>query len=123
MPIVRHDDVPFEAFRGRGATYRTLVGDGAGSTPVRLGLQVSPPGYSSGEHSHPYMEILTIVEGTGEGWIEGEGDPVEIGPGITLVFPPGKRHWFRVTGEAPMKTLGIHASPHRVVFRPPDGDG
>ena len=38
MPVVYHDNVPSEPFRG-GATYQTVVGDEQGSTPVRLGIQ------------------------------------------------------------------------------------
>jgi quercetin dioxygenase-like cupin family protein len=71
MPIVYHNDVSQEPFAG-GATYRTLVGDKEGSTPVRIGIQESPPGYATPIHSHPYMEILTILAGTGEAWMEGQ---------------------------------------------------
>ncbi len=118
MPIIRLEDAPEEPFDG-GATYRTIVGDDAGSTPLRIGVQVSPPGYSTGTHSHPYLEVVCIIEGEGEAWIEGEGDgrPARIGPGTTLVLPPGVRHGFRVTGSAPMKTYGVHHSPKRIVER------
>ncbi len=116
MPIIRLKDLPEEPFDG-GATYRTIVGDADGSTPLRVGVQVSPPGYSTGTHSHPYLEVVCVIEGVGEAWIEGEGDPVEIGPGATLVLPPGVRHGFRVTGTTPMKTYGVHASPERIVER------
>lgn len=116
MPVIHVDTVPVEAFRG-GATYQTLVGDAAGSTPVRLGLQVSPPGYSTGAHDHPYMEIVTVIDGEGEAWIDGEGGAVPIGPGVTMIFPPGVRHCFRVTGDRPMKSYGVHASPDRIVHR------
>ena len=116
MPVIHVDNVPLEAFHD-GATYQTLVGDDAGSTPVRLGLQVSPPGFSTGEHHHPYMEIVTVIEGEGEAWIEGEGDVMNIGPGATMIFPPGVRHYFRVTGDRPMKTYGVHASPDRIIQR------
>ena len=61
MRIVRDSDVPIEEFPG-GATYRTLVGDDAGSTPVRTGIQTSPPGYATADHSHPYVEIITVLE-------------------------------------------------------------
>ena len=70
MPVVYHDNVPSEPFRG-GATYQTVVGDQQGSTPVRLGIQTSPPDYRTPLHSHPYMEALMILEGAGEAWIEG----------------------------------------------------
>ena len=117
MPIIRLDDVPKEPFRD-GATYQTLVGDDAGTAPVRVGVQVSPPGYSTGAHSHPYMEVVSVIEGEGEAWIEGDPGSAAIGPGTTMVFPPGIRHSFRVTGTRPMKTIGVHASPTRIVERP-----
>jgi len=71
MPVINIEDVRIEEF-GTGRTYQTLVGDDEGSTPVRIGIQTSPPGYSTGTHSHPYMEVITVIEGTGEAWIEGE---------------------------------------------------
>jgi quercetin dioxygenase-like cupin family protein len=114
MPIVYHKDVPEEPFSG-GATYQTLVGDQDGSTPVRVGIQVSPPGYSTPTHSHPYLEVVTILEGTGEAWIEGQGDVMPIGPGMTMVFLPDVPHWFRNSGATPLKTYGVHSSPKRIV--------
>lgn len=113
MKVVEHRSADTEQFPG-GATYRTLVGDDEGSTPLRSGIQVSPPGYRTPEHSHPYVEVITVLEGTGEAWAEGEGT-VQLHPGVTLIIPPGQRHGFRVTGDAPLETLGIHASPHRIV--------
>ncbi len=117
MPIIRTTDVEDVPLHD-DATYRTLVGDDEGSTPVRLGLQTSPPGFNTGVHWHPYMEIVIVLEGDGEAWIDGEGDIAPIGPGTTMVFPPTVKHWFGVTGVSSMKTYGIHASPDRVVERP-----
>lgn len=114
MAIVHHDDVPLESFPG-GATYRTLVGDDAGSTPLRTGIQVSPPGYATPSHSHPYLEVVTILDGAGEAWVEGEDATVALAPGVTLVLAPGQVHGFRVTGDAPLTTYGVHASPRRIV--------
>ena len=114
MPVVVHANVPDEAFKG-GATYQTLVGDPAGSTPVRIGIQSSPPGYRTPLHSHPYMECITVLEGEGEAWVEDHGDLIALKPGVTLVLPPNRRHWFRALGAQPLKTYGVHASPHRIV--------
>ena len=113
MKRVEHDAAPLDRFPG-GATYRTLVGDDDGTTPLRSGIQVSPPGYETPEHSHPYVEVITVLDGTGEAWAEGEGT-VALHPGVTLILPPGQRHGFRVTGDRPLTTLGIHASPRRIV--------
>ena len=49
-----------------GATYQTIIGDDGSTTPIRLGLQVSPPGYTTGTNAHPYMEVVTVIEGKGE---------------------------------------------------------
>lgn len=114
MPIVNEADVPAEPFKG-GATYKTIVGDAEGSTPLRVGIQVSPPGYRTPLHSHPYMEVITVLEGRGEAWIEGMAAPVAIAPGTTLVLQPGERHWFGATGDAALKIVGVHASPRRIV--------
>lgn len=114
MPVIERDGVPCEPFPG-GATYRTLVGDNAGSTPFRLGFQDSPPGYATPTHSHPYMEVIVVIEGSGEAWLEGEGDHIPMTPGTTLVLTPGKRHGFRVVGDKPLRIYGIHASPDRIV--------
>lgn len=114
MPIVQHAEVAAEPFKG-GATYQTLVGDSDGTTPVRIGIQTSPPGYRTPLHSHPYMEVITVLEGRGEAWIEGTAGNVILEPGVTLVLPAGVKHWFAATGAAPLRTYGVHASPQRIV--------
>ena len=68
MPVVVHDKVPFDPFTP-GATYQTVVGDAQGSTPFRLGIQTSSPGYRTPLHSHPYMEALTVSKARARrGW-------------------------------------------------------
>ena len=114
MPVVLHADIAHEPFPG-GATYQTLVGDDEGSTPIRLGLQTSPPGYRTPLHSHPYMEVLTVVSGEGEAWIEGNDKLIPMTQGVTLIMPPTVKHWFRAIGKGPLKTYGIHVSPDRIV--------
>jgi quercetin dioxygenase-like cupin family protein len=115
MAIVYHSDVANEPFKG-GATYQTLLGDAQGSTPVRIGIQTSPPGYKSAVHSHPYLETITVLEGQGEAWLQDRDEIVPLQPGVTLVLPPHLRHWFRATGDRPLTTYGVHASPHRIVL-------
>jgi quercetin dioxygenase-like cupin family protein len=114
MPVIEHATLPSEPFRG-GATYQIVVGDDSGSTPIRLGIQTSPPGYRTAVHSHPYLETITVLEGEGEAWIEDGDGIVRIGPGMTLVLPANVRHWFQATGNRPLVILGVHASPHRIV--------
>ncbi len=114
MPVVVHSEVASEPFKG-GATYQTLVGNEKGSTPIRVGIQTSPPGYRTPLHSHPYLETITVLEGEGEAWLQGRDELVDLKPGVTLVLDPDLRHWFRATGNRPLKTYGVHASPRRIV--------
>lgn len=115
MPVVVHSEVAREPFKG-GATYQTLVGDDAGSTPIRVGLQTSPPGYRTPLHSHHYLETITVLEGEGEAWLQGREGLVKLAPGVTLVLEPHQRHWFGATGDRPLRTYGVHASPRRIIL-------
>jgi quercetin dioxygenase-like cupin family protein len=116
MPIIQLEDVRPEEFE-TGRVYQTLVGDDDGSTPIRVGIQTSPPGYSTGTHAHPYMEVVTIIDGTGEAWTGSEENATPIGPGSTIVAPPNVAHGFRNTGPTPMRSYGVHASPVRITRR------
>ena len=81
VTVIREDDRPVVPFPG-GATYRTLIGDDNGvDIPIRTGIQTSQPGYATREHSHPYVEILTVLEGRGEAWLDGEPGTVAMAPG------------------------------------------
>lgn len=114
VKMIHHDAVRVEKFPG-GATYRTLIGDDQGSTEVRIGIQTSPPGYATPLHSHPYTEILTVMEGEGVAWIDGGADDLALKPGVTVVLPANVAHGFRTTGDTPLVTYGLHLSPDRIV--------
>ena len=107
------------------AHYRPLMADG--TTPVRTGIQVSEPGYVAPMHSHPYVEMLFILEGEADVWTEGEEHAKRrLGPGDTVALPPETPHSFAVVGDKPMRLLGIHHSPERIVNyqdRETDADG
>jgi quercetin dioxygenase-like cupin family protein len=114
MPVVLHADVPCESVPG-GATYQTLVGDSQGSTAIRIGIQTSPPGYRTFLHSHPYMQVITVLEGRGEAWMQDFDRLIALTPGVTLVIPANVQHWFGASGSEPLKVYGVPAAPHRIV--------
>jgi mannose-6-phosphate isomerase-like protein (cupin superfamily) len=115
MKIVLLADTEVVKF-GPDATYQPILGDVEGRFPVRTGIQTSHPGYQAPLHSHPYIEILHVLEGRAEAWLDGqEADPVRLGPGDTIAIPPETLHAFRVVGDAPMRLLGTHVSPRRIV--------
>ena len=96
------------------AFYHPLIADG--DTPVRTGIQTSAPGYVAPMHWHPYVELLFIIEGEAEVWLQGEEDkPARLGAGDCVALPADIPHSFRTVGDQPMRLLGIHANPDRVV--------
>ena len=115
LTVIREADRPVVPFPG-GATYRTLIGDDNGADiPIRTGIQTSQPGYATREHSHPYVEVLTVLEGTGEAWLDGEAGTIAMVPGVTISIPAGRVHGFRVVGDKPLVTYGIHTHGQRIV--------
>ena len=114
MKVVRLTDTEVVKF-GPDATYQLIIGDDEGSTPIRTGIQTSQPGYVAPVHSHPYLEVLYVLEGTAEAWIDGrESEKVRLEKGDTVALPPNVPHSFRVVGDQVLKTLGTHASPRRI---------
>jgi quercetin dioxygenase-like cupin family protein len=124
LSVIRLEDRPVADFGG-GATYRAIIGDDTGEgLPIRTGVQVSPPGYQTRIHSHPYVETLTVLEGRGEAWLDGDEDKVTLEPGITVAIPAHRKHGFRALGDKPLVTLGIHMHAKRIVdYVSPDDSG
>lgn len=115
ITVIREGERPVVDFVG-GATYKTILGDDtAAGLPIRTGIQTSPPGYQTRVHSHPYVETLTVIEGRGEAWLDGEAGIVALEPGVTVVLPANRNHAFRVVGDRPLVTLGIHTFGKRIV--------
>src|ERR1043166_4324167 len=94
--IVRLDETEIVKF-GPDAIYPPILGDDDGTTPVRIGIQTSQPGYVAPMHSHPYLEVLHVLEGVAEAWMEGAEDrKVTLQKGDTIALPPNVPHTFRV---------------------------
>lgn len=115
IAVIRETEQPVVDFGG-GATYRPIIGDVTGAgLPIRTGIQTSPPGYATRPHSHPYIETLTVIEGRGEAWLDGEDGVVAMEPGVTIVIPANRVHGFRAVGDGNLVTLGIHTNGKRIV--------
>ena len=113
--IVRLADTETVSF-GPLSNYQPIIGDDAGTTPIRTGIQTAQPGYQAPLHSHPYLEVLHILDGVAEAWMEGrEEDKILLRRGDTIALPPDVAHSFRVVGDEPLRLLGTHASPKRIV--------
>ena len=115
ITVIRLDDTERVSF-GPLSHYQPIVGDDAGSTPVRTGIQTAQPGYAAPVHSHPYIEILHILDGVAEAWIDGKRESlVLLRKGDTIAVPPETPHAFRVVGDQVLRLLGTHVSPKRIV--------
>jgi quercetin dioxygenase-like cupin family protein len=113
--VIRLEEAEIVPF-GPLAHYQPILGDTEGTTPIRTGIQTSQPGYVAPLHSHPYLEVLHVLEGIAEAWLEGEEDrKVLLRKGDTIALPPNAPHSFRVVGDETLRLLGTHVSPKRIV--------
>ena len=113
--VIRLDETEIVKF-GPDSYYQPILGDEQGSTPIRTGIQTAEPGYVAPMHSHPYLEVLHILDGTAEAWIEGHEDrKVRLRKGDTIALAPNVPHSFRVVGDEALRLLGTHVSPRRIV--------
>lgn len=113
--VIRLDETEIVKF-GPDAHYQLILGDEQGSTPIRTGIQTSQPGYVAPMHSHPYLEVLHVLDGTAEAWLEGQEDGrVLLRKGDTIALEPNVAHSFRVVGDEVLRLLGTHVSPRRIV--------
>src|SRR5207237_1804061 len=108
LKVVRLDETEIVKF-GPDAVYQLILGDDEGTTPIRTGIQTSQPGYVAPVHSHPYMEVLHILDGVAEAWIDGREDSrVTLRKGDTLAIPPHVPHSFRGVWSAGLRHHAQH---------------
>jgi mannose-6-phosphate isomerase-like protein (cupin superfamily) len=115
LKVIRLGDSEIVKF-GPDAIYQPILGDDEGTSPIRTGIQTSQPGYAAPVHWHPYLEVLHILDGVAEAWVDGQEDrKVTLRRGDTIAIPPHVPHSFRVVGDEVLRLLGTHVSPKRIV--------
>ena len=67
------------------------------------------PGCGAPTHLHAVEEILTIVDGEAEVWLDDERSPMTAGQ--SLVVPAGRKHGFRNTGDGTLHVQATLAAP------------
>jgi mannose-6-phosphate isomerase-like protein (cupin superfamily) len=114
MPLVGRPDESERVSFGPLSFYQKLLG--GGDVPVWTGVQTCQKGYAAPLHSHPYMELILVLEGEAAFWFQGgEGDEVRLKQHEIIALPPHRAHAFRNAGTADLKILGIHCSAQRHV--------
>jgi len=100
--------------------FRVLFGPGNGCPAATQFVGEIPPGRAP-EHSHPYDEVVLILDGEGVLHAGPAGRP--LAPGSCVHLPPGRPHCLENTGTATLRVLGVFhpgGSPAAKVTAPPD---
>jgi quercetin dioxygenase-like cupin family protein len=85
-----------------------LVGDDHG-VGVCVIFVDAEPGQGPSLHTHPYEEILIVLEG--EATLLGGEDGQVARAGDVVIVRPGEPHGFVNSGEGPLRQVDIHVSP------------
>lgn len=110
MKINDPEQIPIEHWRP-GVETRMLVSARNGATQLCMFEQWVAPGNGAPTHSHPVEEVLTVLKGEAEMWLDRER--VVVKAGQSLLVPAGRAHGFRNSGDA---ALHIHAVLASSVF-------
>jgi mannose-6-phosphate isomerase-like protein (cupin superfamily) len=84
--------------------FRVLLGPGRGCEAATQFVGEIPPGRAP-EHSHPYDEIVLVLEGEGVVHVRGGDRP--LAPGARVHLPPGLPHCLENTGTGTLVVLGV----------------
>ena len=103
MRVIAHSDQPLEEWRV-GVSTRMHVSAVNGATGLCIFDQWVAPAMGAPTHSHPVEEVLMVVSGEADMWID--ETHVVVSSGSSLIVPAGKKHGFRNIGPS---TLHIHA--------------
>jgi mannose-6-phosphate isomerase-like protein (cupin superfamily) len=107
MRIVDHERQPVEEWRA-GVNTRMRVSAVTGAAQLCIFEQWCEPGCGAPTHLHAVEEVLTVLEGQAEIWIENKCEAVSVGQSV--IVPAGRHHGFRNTGTATLHIQSIIAA-------------
>ena len=108
MQVIAHHNNGREAWRP-GVETRMLVSAGNGTAQLCMFEQWVAPGAGAPTHSHPVEEILTVLEGEAEMWIDEAR--MAVSAGQSLIVPAGRKHGFSNSGATTLHLHAVLASP------------
>ena len=108
MDIVDHASEPLDEWRA-GVMTRMLVSAQTGAERLCVFEQFCEPGRGAPTHLHAVEEVLTVVDGTAEIWLDGER--AALATDQSVVVPAGRKHGFRNTGPATLHVRATLAAP------------
>ena len=118
MRKIEHAAQPLEDWR-EGVKTRMHVSACNGATQLCIFEQWVAPALGAPEHQHPVEEVLTVLSGEADVWID--DTHTALTNGQSVVVPALKMHGFRNTGS---ETLHMHAVLAAPIFEASyDGSG
>ena len=108
MRIVDHERQPREEWRA-GVLTRMRVSAVTGAMQLCVFEQWCAPGCGAPTHLHAVEEVLSVLDGQAEFWIDDERAAVSAGQ--SMVVPAGRRHGFRNTGSTTLHVQATLAAP------------
>lgn len=108
MRIVRDHDRPLDEWR-RGVDTRMLVSAQTGAAQLTVFEQHCAPGHGAPSHLHAVEEVLRILAGRAEVWVE--DDRAVLDAGSSVIIPAGATHGFTNVADDTLRVLAILAAP------------
>lgn len=108
MQIIDHERQSKEEWRP-GVMTRMQVSSLTGSVQLCVFQQWCDPGKGAPTHLHAVEEILTVIAGNAEMWIE--DDRTKLTAGQSILVPAGRKHGFRNIGTDILHVQATLAAP------------
>ncbi len=108
MHIIDHASQAKEEWRP-GVVTRMQVSALTGSVQLCVFQQWCEPGRGAPTHLHAVEEILTVLDGRAEMWIEDEH--AILAAGQSMLVPAGRKHGFRNVGTGTLHVQATLAAP------------
>ena len=108
MQVLVQDAQPTEEWRP-GVLTRMRASAANGAVQLCIFEQWCEPGKGAPTHLHAVEEVLAVLRGEAEIWVENETARVQAGQSV--IVPAGRRHGFRNTGPDTLHVLATLASP------------
>jgi quercetin dioxygenase-like cupin family protein len=108
MHIIDHERQGREEWRP-GVVTRMQVSAVTGSVQLCVFQQWCDPAKGAPTHLHAVEEILTVLDGQAEFWLEDER--ANLTKGQSILVPAGRKHGFRNTGTGTLHVQATLAAP------------
>ena len=107
MKAIVHSDQPLEEWRA-GVRTRMHVSAINGATQLCIFEQWVAPDVGAPTHSHVVEEVLTVIEGEADIWVD--ETHTAVARGSSVIIPAGRKHGFHNSGSEILHVQAILAS-------------